>query len=174
MFTSILVAIDGSPHAERALKVGCELAAKYQAKLTLVHVLGHGPLPKGLEHWAEVEHLAHHEVSAAQQVENVTGNLAVAEAVGESEGFEFRLHEIAGKQILKQAREIAKQHGVSSIKEYVDTARPADCILQRAADEAADTIVMGSRGLSEIKGLLLGSVSHKVSQICDAICVIVK
>ena len=39
---------------------------------------------------------------------------------------------------------------------------PADVILEEAARVGVDAIVMGSRGLSDIKGLLVGSVSHKV------------
>jgi nucleotide-binding universal stress UspA family protein len=35
-------------------------------------------------------------------------------------------------------------------------------IIDRAAAERADVIVMGSRGLSEWSGLILGSVTHKV------------
>ena len=35
-------------------------------------------------------------------------------------------------------------------------------------------VVVGSRGLSEIRGLLLGSVSHKVCQLAPCTCVTVK
>ena len=42
---------------------------------------------------------------------------------------------------------------------------PAECILNVAKDEKADVIVMGSRGLSGLTELLLGSVSTKVVQL---------
>ena len=51
---------------------------------------------------------------------------------------------------------------------------PADCILETAAREKADMIVIGSRGLSNLKSLLVGSVSHKVSHLADCTCVSVK
>ena len=41
----------------------------------------------------------------------------------------------------------------------------AKAILDAAETEHADVIVMGSRGLSDLAGLLLGSVTHKVIQL---------
>jgi nucleotide-binding universal stress UspA family protein len=42
---------------------------------------------------------------------------------------------------------------------------PAKLILDEAASFQADLIVMGSRGLSDWSGLLLGSVTHKVMHL---------
>ena len=52
--------------------------------------------------------------------------------------------------------------------------RPADTIVAAAERDKADMIVMGSRGFSDLKGLLLGSVSHKVSHLAPCTCVTVK
>lgn len=49
-------------------------------------------------------------------------------------------------------------------KEIVDTART----------EGSDLIVMGSRGLSEIAGLLIGSVTHKVLQLAHVPVLVVR
>jgi nucleotide-binding universal stress UspA family protein len=38
-------------------------------------------------------------------------------------------------------------------------------IVETATAHGADLIVMGSRGLSDIQGILLGSVTHKVMQL---------
>ncbi|HUO45666.1 MAG TPA: universal stress protein [Acidimicrobiia bacterium] len=44
----------------------------------------------------------------------------------------------------------------------VDSGDPAATIVRLAKEVGADLIVMGSRGLGSVAGLLLGSVSHKV------------
>lgn len=41
----------------------------------------------------------------------------------------------------------------------------AKAIIESAAANNIDVIVMGSRGLSDVEGLLLGSVTHKVIQL---------
>jgi nucleotide-binding universal stress UspA family protein len=43
----------------------------------------------------------------------------------------------------------------------------AKAIVENANTNAVDLIVMGSRGLSDVQGLFLGSVTHKVMQLAD-------
>jgi nucleotide-binding universal stress UspA family protein len=50
---------------------------------------------------------------------------------------------------------------------------PADAITGAAEDEKCDIIVMGTRGLSDIKGMALGSVSHKVLHTTDIMVLLV-
>jgi len=52
--------------------------------------------------------------------------------------------------------------------------RAAKAILRAAESEGADVIVMGSRGLSDLAGLLLGSVTHKVIQLSHRTVVVAR
>ena len=51
-----------------------------------------------------------------------------------------------------------------SVREIVREGYPASVIQEEAREEHADMIVMGSRGLSGLKHLLLGSIAERVVQ----------
>jgi nucleotide-binding universal stress UspA family protein len=51
---------------------------------------------------------------------------------------------------------------------------PVEEIIQFAKNNDIDMIVIGSRGLGKIKGLLLGSVSSKVCHLAECTCVTIK
>jgi nucleotide-binding universal stress UspA family protein len=50
----------------------------------------------------------------------------------------------------------------------------ASTIVQRAAQERSDLIVLGTRGLSDIKGFLLGSTSRKVAALAPCPVLVIK
>ena len=68
----------------------------------------------------------------------------------------------------------AQKAGVQNVRGAVGEGQPAAQILEIAAREGCDAIVLGSRGLGDARSLLLGSVSHKVAHLADATCIIVK
>lgn len=57
---------------------------------------------------------------------------------------------------------------------YVEAGDPAECIIAFAKKSKCSEIVMGSRGLGRLSGLLLGSVVAKVVQLADVPVVVVK
>ncbi|MBT4581371.1 MAG: universal stress protein, partial [Gammaproteobacteria bacterium] len=69
---------------------------------------------------------------------------------------------------------ITSKAGVKKVTSMITEGDPADVILNTAVNCKADMIILGSRGLSDFKGLLFGSVSHKVSGQADCTCVTVK
>ena len=69
--------------------------------------------------------------------------------------------------------EEASRRGVGQVTRLVEEDDPARAILAAAERLGADLIVMGSRGMSDLKGRLVGSVSHKVLHLASQPCLIV-
>ena len=66
MFKSILVAIDGSDHARKALRIAADIAGLYEADLSIVHVVTGKKLATDVQRMAEIEHLVEpHKAAAA-------------------------------------------------------------------------------------------------------------
>lgn len=148
MIRRVLVATDGSATAIKAVNVAAEFAASLQAKVYLLYVLpqvAHGSIPEGYENLADLEHMS-------------VGD--VLQAVGD--------------EVLTRAESRLRSAGVGEIARMLPGGDPAEAILAAAVAYEADIIVLGSRGLGDIEGLLLGSVSHKVSQNAPCSCLIVK
>jgi len=149
--TKILVAIDGSDHAWKALDLAIEIAKGRQAQLIALHVVDFEPLPDALREFARVEHIPLEEETARYH---------------SSIGF--------GDALAQRAARVARERGLTAVTPRSAEGRPANTILEVARDEKVDMIVLGSRGLSEPKALFLGSVSHKVANLAECTCVTVK
>jgi len=175
MIKTILVPTDGSEHAEKAVVLAADIAEKYQARLVFLHVLRHGPLPETLRHMADVERVASVGSSpASAPFAAVPLAHFPAGVVNRKEDTSEEVYEFVGQQALRRAEEIAKGNGVRATKTVMGDGDPARLILEHADKEGANLIVMGCRGLSDLKGLLMGSVSHKVSHLATCTCVTVR
>ena len=175
MFKKILVPTDGSEHAGKAVEIAVDIAAKYDAELVVVNVRKPGRLPQEMRRMAEVEHLVDPGRSNMPNVADVSAGFAAAMARDEQR--ERAINEAylkIGEQIVAQAKSVAKSKGIKSTVTEVLSGDPARCIINAAKQHNVDLIVMGNRGLSDLKGLLVGSVSHKVSQLCECTCITVK
>jgi len=174
MVQSILVPTDGSPNAHKAVMLAGDLAEKYGAKVILLHALLRGHLPEGILRAAEAEHIGTHL--------HKTGSNLAADSVGiianlktqKSTQVPVETLEFIGKMVLGGAVQALKDKGVTDITKIVEEGDPAQLILDNARLHKADMIVMGSRGLGDLKGLLVGSVSHKVSHHAECTCVSVR
>jgi nucleotide-binding universal stress UspA family protein len=144
MFSRILVAVDGSPFAERALKCAVDIAKKYQAKLIIIHVV--------LRRFYAV-------------TPSEAGVLATTVFVKEMEA--------EGQEIINKADAYAKSEG-ADYECKLFRGVPAEEIVKAAQSEKVDLIVVGGRGLTEVRAFLLGSVSDKVSHHAKCPILIVK
>jgi nucleotide-binding universal stress UspA family protein len=118
--------------------------------------------------------LANHYTNATIYLLHVFKLTIIPEGLGEyvvSDRVQLRA---LGRKIIAAAEQEAKGHGVKRIETAVIEGDPAERIISYANDNEVDVIVMSSRGLGAFKGLLLGSVSNKVSHRADRTCVIVR
>ena len=157
---SILVPVDGSEHADRAVELAADLANKYKAKLILMHVYLKGHVPEKVR-------------KLSDKPGKEEPPMAVGAGYIEAQLPHEVLDDIADK-LLGQARKTAEEHGAEDVETAKDSGNTADCILARAKSSGVDTIIMGSRGLSDIKGMLVGSVSHKISHVFEGNVITVK
>ncbi len=66
------------------------------------------------------------------------------------------------------------QAGVKKVESTLERGDAAQAILEQAKKLGVDLIVLGSRGLGNVEGVLLGSVSHKVGQMAPCPCATVR
>ena len=142
MFKNILVALDGSQHSSRAADVAIDLAQHYGARLQFITVSKQPParLSEELQRYMEIEQL------------KGTPDLLITDVA---------------KNILDEAEKRARSKGLKDVKTTAKTGPVARTIVDVAKRSEADVIIMGSRGLGTVEGILLGSVSHKVVSLAD-------
>jgi nucleotide-binding universal stress UspA family protein len=174
MFTNILVATDGSSHADKAIELAGDLAAKYNASLTILTVLEGGPLNEEAKRLAREKGI---DLQPAIDMPSLTSIspeggpvLHDAKETLETAHIEAELAEA----IIQDAKERATTAGADNVKVMSQTGNAAEAILGAADSQGVDLIVIGSRGMGALKGLLMGSVSQKVSHLANCTCITVK
>ncbi len=175
MFQKILCPIDGSDHATKALDIAIDMAKKYDAELLILNVLHHQENIEALQHFAEVEGLTHHINTEIQRLH--AADYRVGMVAGTSlpdTSISPRLLVELGQHILDGAKARAEREGLSKVDIRLEDGNPANRILNCIQDNNIDCVIMGTRGLGDMKGLFMGSVSHKVTSHSPCTCVAVK
>ena len=113
------------------------------AKLTAIHVSRERPYAHLHSDLAELERLEHIHITEWDAMQAIGQNLVAAAAVH------------------------ARSLGAEDVETQVLQGHAAGVISDFAKQHEVDLIIMGSRGLSDLPGLLLGSVSHRVLHLVD-------
>ena len=127
---SVVLGLDSSPGAERALALAVRLASSLGVPLVLVH----GVAPPG--------------------------------GGGEEAGEAREAIEEFDAAVTRPAVAAAEAAEVRAVVQLVDE-RPARALVDAADEHDAEVIVVGIWNESPLRGLLLGSVAHKLLQLSD-------
>lgn len=134
--SKILVAIDGSEHSFKASEYALELAKSFGAQLYAVTVT----------YIPESDHLSQKEVLSKSLVEDNSNN-GMKDAGNWFENF----------------TQNAKEDNIQLKTELINSARPVDyVILEYAEEQKIDLIVVGTRGRTGFKKLMLGSIASSI------------
>jgi nucleotide-binding universal stress UspA family protein len=133
-FRKILVAFDGSQDAVKAVRMASSIAREYGAALTILHVYS-------------VPVYTYAAPAPMPQVD-----------VGP---VEESAKEKASK-VLEGGVKVAGEEGVTATGELLEAASVVQAVVEFAAKESFNLIVMGTRGMTGFRKLVLGSVSNGV------------
>jgi len=143
LFEKILVPLDGSEHSLRALEIAVQTAKRFDGKITLLHVYSVGvrpivmPEPTTLTP-PSVPIMAPADFSKVVEAARKAGTTILTD--GENK---VKAERIQVGTLLKEGHTVQE-------------------ILKAARGSEFDLIVMGARGISKIREILLGSVSDGV------------
>ena len=130
----MLVAFDGSKDSVRAVDFGCSLAKKYDSSLIIVHVYS-----TVLPAYAGV------------------APMPVPDFQGSAEQSKER-----ARVVLQHGMELARARGVEAKGELIQAGSTVQALVEFAASEKVGLIVLGTRGMTGFKKLIMGSVSSGV------------
>ena len=153
MMEKILVAVDGSEHSKKALTYALELTKKFDGKITIINVYS----------------------TVVPQTQPIDG-LSTPAMSGTSAALAAKIAEDAklrGEQVLVEAERSAMELGVQVEK----VLREGDAVNEIVAEAKAgnfNLVVVGHRGMSKLRELLLGGVSEGVSHKAPCPVLIVK
>jgi nucleotide-binding universal stress UspA family protein len=146
--SKILVAIDGSEHSFKASECALELAKSFGAQLYAVTVTY---IPAS-------DHLSQKEVLSKSLVEDSSNN-SMKDAGNWFENF----------------TQNAKEDNIQLKTELINSARPVDyVILEYAEEQKIDLIVVGTKGRTRFKKLLLGSIASSIVTYAHCPVMVVK
>jgi nucleotide-binding universal stress UspA family protein len=147
-FSKILVAIDGSEASLDAANYAIDVAKKYNAHLNALTVID------------------------SSKPRYLTASFIAAPTYGLRELEELKQ---SAQKWLDKVSALAVENNIRLTSQIVeDSVSPANSIVNYAENEHIDLIVVGTRGRSGFKRLLLGSVASKVVTYASCPVIVVK
>lgn len=139
----ILVPVDGSPNAERALSYAIQYAgnSKQPVELHLLNV----------------------------QLPIVSGDVKMFISQQDINDY----YRDKAEEVLAPARRALEAAGVKYVT-HIGVGQPAETIVAHQVDKQCEQIIMGSRGLGAVSGLVMGSVARKVVHLANVPVTLVK
>jgi nucleotide-binding universal stress UspA family protein len=147
-FSKVLVAIDGSEASLDAANYAIDVAKKYNAHLNALTVID------------------------LSKPRYLTASFIAAPTYGLRELEELKQ---SAQKWLDKVNALAAENNIRLTSQIVeDSVSPANSIINYAENEHIDLIVVGTRGRSSFKRLLLGSVASKVVTYASCPVMVVK
>jgi nucleotide-binding universal stress UspA family protein len=141
MYSRILIAVDGSPTSEHALRHAIGLAKDLSATLRIVHIIDMGVLPVGPEIAIET--------GAIMKARRAAGEKMVQSA-------------------RDTARAAGIEAETRLVETGAPTQRIASVIADEAKSWPADLVITGTHGRSGVARMLVGSVAEGVARVSPA------
>lgn len=147
MIAKILIAVDGSRHSLKSVEIGAQVAKGLGAKILLFHVVKPYDLPDSLKEFAKAEHMATIDADLLKK---------------------------GAQHLLAKSLDTARKAGMKEVEIESEVGPIARTIVARAKSYKADMIVIGSRGMGDLEGMLRGGVSHRVEILAKCPVLVVK
>ncbi len=132
MYKKILVALDGSEYSERALEKAISIAKMFNSQIILLNVIK----------TEELDVIKQYSESSYDLVKSYLEQTA--------------------EKLLTEAEDKAKKKGLEDVVKKILFGDPAEKIIDEANNENVDLIAIGTRGLTGVKRVVLGSTTQKV------------
>ena len=130
-FGRVIVAFDGSSDSVKAMGLGCALALKFGSQLSVVHVF-----------------------SSPSIGYSATSGMPIPDYKTLEDA-----KKSSAKGVLSKGLQLAAAKGVEAKGELIEASSVVEALVEFAANEKADLIVTGTRGMTGFKKLIMGSVS---------------
>ena len=155
MFEKILVPLDGSEHSLRALEIAIQLGKTFGGKITLIHVYSVTVRPIIMPEPTTLTPPGVPVMTPAEVSRVVEATRKAGARVLDDGEYKVKAENVQVETVLVEGQVVQE-------------------ITRRAKEGEFDIIVMGARGISKIREMLLGSVSDGVIRQAPCPVLVVK